>query len=87
MGAKFLVPQQLEAAKHFIEGRAGGGSRKFEPPAAFGATKTPKTLPIDPYHLPAHGRLWRCETMSSRLLRRNEAFRSAINASSRGGTS
>jgi len=87
MGRKFLVPLQLEVAQHFREGRAGGRSGRFEPPAAFGATKTPKTLRIDPYHLPAHGRLCRCEPMSIRLLRRNETFRSAINGSFRGGTS
>jgi hypothetical protein len=26
----------------------------FEPPATFGATKTPKTLLLNPYQLPAH---------------------------------
>jgi hypothetical protein len=27
----------------------------LEPPATFGATKTPKTLLLNPYQLPAHG--------------------------------
>jgi hypothetical protein len=56
MGREFLVPLQLEVAQHFSQGYAGGRSRRFEPPATFGATKTPKTLPINLYHLPAHGR-------------------------------
>jgi hypothetical protein len=34
-----------------------GGARGFEPPATFGATKTPKTLLLNPYQLPVHGRL------------------------------
>jgi hypothetical protein len=86
MGHKFLVPLQLEVAQHFVEGSTGGRSRRFEPPAAFGTAKTPKTLPINPNHFPAHGRR-RSGPMSTRLLSRNETFRSAINGSFRGGTS
>ncbi|MGA2022474.1 MAG: hypothetical protein ABSH02_17915 [Candidatus Sulfotelmatobacter sp.] len=49
MRGKLLVALQLEVAHHFIEGFAGGGARRFEPPAAFGAAKTPKTLLLNPY--------------------------------------
>jgi hypothetical protein len=31
----------------------------LKPPATFGATKAPKTFLIDPYKIPAHGRLCR----------------------------
>ena len=53
MGCKLLVPLQLEVAPHFIERCAGGGSRRFEPPVTFGATKTPKMLFLNPYQLSA----------------------------------
>jgi hypothetical protein len=53
---KLFVALRLEVAHHFIEGSAGGRSRRFEPPATFGAAKTSKMLVLDPYQLPAHGR-------------------------------
>jgi hypothetical protein len=56
---KFHVALQLEVAHHFIERFAGGRARRNESPAAFGATKTPKTLLLNPYHPPAHGRISR----------------------------
>jgi hypothetical protein len=55
MGCELFVALQLEVAHHFSERRAGRRSRRFEPPATFGATKTPKTLLLDPYQFPAHG--------------------------------
>jgi len=60
MRCKLFVALQLEVAHHFIERCAGGRTRRFEPPATFGATKTPKTPLLNPYQLPAHGRLCRC---------------------------
>jgi hypothetical protein len=59
MGCKFLVALQLEVVHHFIERCALGRTRGFEPPATFGATKTAKTLLLNPYQLSAHGRLCR----------------------------
>ena len=56
---KLCVALQLEVAHHFFEGCAGGLSRRVEPPSTFGATKTPKTLLLNPHQLPAHGRLYR----------------------------
>jgi hypothetical protein len=55
MGCELLVALQLEVKHHFIEGRAGGHSRRFETPATFGTTKAPKTLLVNPYQVPAHG--------------------------------
>ena len=52
---EFFVALQLEVAHHFIERSAAGRTRRLEPPATFRATKTPKTLPFNPYQLPAHG--------------------------------
>jgi hypothetical protein len=85
MECKRFVALQLEVAHHFIERCAGGRTRRFEPPATFGATKTPKTLLLNPYHLPAHGRLCRCAPTSARLLSRDETFWFAINGSFRSG--
>ena len=85
MGCKFFVALQLEVAHHFIERCAGGRARRFEPPATFGATKTPKTLLLNPYQLPAHGCLCRCAPTSTGLLSRDEAFWFAINGSFRSG--
>ncbi len=51
---KLLVALQLEVSHHFIERRAGQGFRRFEPPATFRTTKTPKTLLFNPHQLPAH---------------------------------
>jgi hypothetical protein len=48
MGCKLFVALQLEVAHHFIE-RCAGVTRRFKSPAAFGATKTPKTFFVDPY--------------------------------------
>src|ERR1017187_4308849 len=59
MGCKLFVALQLEVAHHFVERLAGGRTSGFEPPATFRATKTPKTHFINPYQLPAHGRLCR----------------------------
>ena len=69
MHCKRFVALQLEVAHHFIERCAGGPTGGFEPPATFGTTKTPKTLLVNPYQLPAHGRLCRCApTLSDRSL-------------------
>jgi hypothetical protein len=51
---KRFVALHLEVAHHFIERWAGGRARRLEPPAAFRATKTPKTQLIDPHQLPIH---------------------------------
>ena len=53
--SKLLVALQLEVAHHFIERCAGRRSRGLEPPATFGATKTPKPRLLNPYQLSAHG--------------------------------
>jgi hypothetical protein len=77
---KRSVALQLEVPHHFIESCAGGRSGSLEPPATFGATKTPKMLLLDPYQFPAHGRLYRCAPMlsdrmpSTCLLSRDGAF-------------
>src|SRR5579864_5560276 len=60
MQSKFSVALQLEVAHHFIERCAGERSRRFESPATFGATKTPKTRLLNPYQFPAHGCRCRC---------------------------
>jgi len=83
MGCKLSVALRLEVAHHFIERLADGRTRRFEPPATLGATKTPKTLLVKPYQLPAHGRLCRCAPTSACLLSRDETFWFAINDSFR----
>ena len=85
VGRKLFVALQLEVAHHFIESRAGGLSRRVEAPATFGATKTPKTVSLNPYQPPAHGCLCRCAPTSTRLLSGNETFWLAINSSFRSG--
>ena len=85
MGGKLLVALQLEVAHHFIERCAGGCPRRPESPATFGATKTAKTFLLNPYQLPAHGRLCRCALTSTCLRSRDEAFWFAINGSFRSG--
>jgi len=57
MGCKLFV-MQLEVAHHLIERCAARSTSRFEPPATFGASKTP--LQLNPHQLPAHGRLRRC---------------------------
>lgn len=59
MGFELFVAQQLEVAPHFIERIASGTTGGCEPPSTFGATKTLKTLQLNPYQLPAHGCLGR----------------------------
>ncbi len=59
VGFKLFVALQLEVAHHFMERFAFRGTGGFEPPSTFGATKTLKTLPLNPYQLPAHGCLYR----------------------------
>jgi hypothetical protein len=81
MGCKLFIALQLEVAHHFIERCAGGRTRRFEPPATLGATKTPKTLFLNPYQLTSHGRLCRCTPTSTCLFSRDEAFWFAINGS------
>ena len=56
MGCKLFVALQLEVAHHFIERYAGGSTRRFKPPAACGATKTPKMLLLNPFQSSVHGR-------------------------------
>src|ERR1019366_9797962 len=84
MGCKLFVALQLEVAHHFVE-RLAGRTTGFEPPATFRATKTPKTHFINPYQLPAHGRLCRGAPTSTRLLSRDETFWFAIDGSFRSG--
>jgi len=68
MQCKFSVALQLEVAHHFVERCAGERARRFEPPATFGATKTLKTLLLNPHQLSTHGRLCRCApTPSDRM--------------------
>jgi hypothetical protein len=55
MGGELLVALLLEIALHFIERFARGRTGRLESPATFRATKTAKTLLLNPYHLPAHG--------------------------------
>jgi hypothetical protein len=85
MQYKLFVSLQLKVAHHFVERLAGGLSRGLEPPATFRATKTTKTRLINPYQLPAHGRLCRGAPMSTRLLSRDETFWFAIDGSFRSG--
>jgi hypothetical protein len=85
MGCKLFVALQLEVAHHFIERFAGGRTRGFEPPATFGATKTLKTLLLNPYQLPAHCRICSCAPRSTRLLSKDETFWFAIDGSFRSG--
>jgi hypothetical protein len=66
MGFKFFVALQLEDAHHFVERFAFNGIGGFEPPPTFGAPKTPKTLQLNPYQLPAHGCLCRPTSASVR---------------------
>jgi hypothetical protein len=56
MGCKLFVALQLEVSHHFIERCAGGSTRRFKPPATFGATKTQKMLLLNPYQRSVHGR-------------------------------
>ena len=63
MGGKFFVALQLEVAHHFIETCAWGRTGGFELPATFRATKTHKTLLLNPIQLPAHA-LCRCSLLS-----------------------
>jgi len=80
MQCKLCVALQLKVSHHFIERFAGERTRRLEPPATFGATKTPKTLLLNPYQLPAHGRLCRCAPSwptalpSTRLPSRDKTF-------------
>jgi len=60
MRCKLFVPLQLEVAHQVIERCASGRARGFEPPATFGATKTPKPLFLNPHQFPTHGRHSRC---------------------------
>jgi hypothetical protein len=85
MGCKLFVALQLEVTHQFIERFAGGRTRGFEPPATFGATKTLKTLLLNPHQLPAHGHLCGCPPTSTRLLSRDETFWFAMNGSFRSG--
>jgi hypothetical protein len=65
MQGKFSVALQLEVAHHFVERCAGERARRFEPPATFGATKTLKTLLLNPHQLSTHSCLSRCAPTSS----------------------
>jgi hypothetical protein len=85
MRCKHFVTQQLEVAHHFIERCAGGRARRFKAPATLGATKTPKTVLLNPYQFPPHGRLYRCAPTSRCLLSGNETSWLAINVSFRSG--
>jgi hypothetical protein len=80
MQCKFSVALQLEVAHHFVERCAGERARRFEPPATFGATKTLKTLLLNPHQLSTHSCLCRCAQRrltrmpSTRLQSGGEAF-------------
>ena len=91
MQCKLFVALQLEVAHHFIERCAGGRTRRFEPPATFGATKTPKTRLFNPHQFPAHSAFVAARPIAVRphawyplavkgrsvLVRHNSSFRSA----------
>jgi hypothetical protein len=81
MGRKLFVALRLEVAHHFIEGCAGGHIKRIESPSTLGAAKTPKTLLLNPYQLPAHGRRCRCAPTSTRLLSRDETCQFGISDS------
>ena len=81
MGRKLFVALQPKVVLHFFERCAGWRIRRFEPPATFGATKTPKTGLLDPFQLPPHGHLGRSAPTSTRLLSRDETCRFAIDGS------
>jgi len=55
MQCKLFIALQLEVAHLFIERCAGERTGLFKLPPTVGATKTPKTLLLNPYQLPAHG--------------------------------
>lgn len=67
MQCKFSVALQLEVAHHFVERCAGERAGRFEPPATFGATKTLKTLLLNPYQFSAH--ICQCRCAQRRLTR------------------
>jgi hypothetical protein len=46
----------------------------LEPPSACGTTEPPKTLLVNPYQLPAHGRLPSGAGPSTRMLSRDATF-------------
>ena len=54
MGSKRLVALQLKVLHHFIERLTRGWSGRFEPPGAFRASKTAKTVFFEPYELAWH---------------------------------
>jgi len=54
MQFELFVSLQLEVSHHFVERCAGERSRRLKPPATFGATKTSKTLLVNPYQVPDH---------------------------------
>jgi hypothetical protein len=60
MQYELLVTLQLELAHHFIERCPAKRAPRFEPPPTLGTTKAAEILLLDPYQLPAHGRLCRC---------------------------
>src|SRR6266849_2892193 len=66
MQCVLFVTLQLEGMHHVIERCAGERTRRSEPPATFGATKTPKTLLLNPYQFPAHGASVATTTLSDR---------------------
>jgi hypothetical protein len=65
MQRELFVALQLEGAHHFIERLTRGRTGRLEPPPALGATKTAKTLLLNPYQLSTHGRLCCCAPTSS----------------------
>jgi hypothetical protein len=54
MRCKLFVALRLEVPHHFIKGIASGRAGSVEHPGAFGATKTPKAFPFDPYKPAEH---------------------------------
>jgi hypothetical protein len=72
MGRKLFVTLRLEVLLHFVERFTYGLIGRFEPPAAFGAAKSPKTLVLNPYQHSLHGRLSRLAPTCSSLLSMDE---------------
>src|ERR1700680_3273859 len=70
MQPKLFVALQLEVPHHFVERFTHGRGRRSKPPGAFGTTKTPKMLVLNPYQLTAHGCLCGCApTLSDHMPR------------------
>jgi len=78
MQCERFVALQLKVPHHFIERCARGRSRRFEPPATFGAAKSTKILLLNPHQFSAHGHLYpapqRCLIARTRSQSRHAAY-------------